>query len=244
VSSGEAIALVALLLGGAAQSATGFGFAVVAAPVLTAVYAPRQAVPTLAVVGICVSLLILIGEGHRPRPLPKTTATLIAASIPGTVIGALVLAAASTQLLRALVAVAVLGAVAARAVRPRRVVAAHTGETTIAGVLAGAFGATTGLNGPPLVLLMLRRAVAPDRSRDTLNAAFVVFDGLIIVTLAIGGTLDLVGATPLLLVVAAVGQVGGRSLRPAVAARQESVSLTLLGLSGAVALGSALGLLP
>lgn len=244
MGAAELLAVAALLAGGLVQSATGFGFALVAAPVLAALYPPREAVPTLALVGILVSVLMLAGEGRRPRPLAATAAGLIAASLPGTVLGVAVLTVAAPGLLRGLVAVAVLGAVAARAARRGRVARSGRIETAVAGVLAGALGATTGLNGPPLVLLMLRRAVDPERSRDTLTACFVVFDGLVLASLAAAGALHPIGATPLLLAAAAAGQLAGRRVRRLAAAHHEAVSLTVLGLSGVVALASALGVLP
>ncbi|MCW3041643.1 MAG: hypothetical protein JWM31_3548, partial [Solirubrobacterales bacterium] len=60
-------ALVAFALGGLLQSATGYGFAVLAAPVLTAVVDPERALPTLVVVGTLVNTLMLVTDALGDR---------------------------------------------------------------------------------------------------------------------------------------------------------------------------------
>ena len=50
-------AVAAVLVGGLLQSATGTGFAMLAAPVLTAVHGPQESVATLALLGPVVSAL-------------------------------------------------------------------------------------------------------------------------------------------------------------------------------------------
>src|SRR3954451_21008820 len=105
------IAIAAVLIGGLLQSATGTGFAMLAAPVLTAVYDPQTSVATLALLGPVVSALTL-AEARRPEPLGRTTAILTVASVPGMVVGVLVLRHTPVDVLRVLVALAVLLGVA------------------------------------------------------------------------------------------------------------------------------------
>src|SRR5687767_1321660 len=115
-----ALAIAAVFAGAVVGSATGFGFAIVAAPVLAATAGPETVAPTLAVVATLANLLMLFAEQRRPQVLTATAARLIAWSLPGMVAGAVVLVYASADVLRVLVAVAVLGAVVLHAVRARQ----------------------------------------------------------------------------------------------------------------------------
>ena len=61
-------AAAAVAAGAALQSATGFGFSLVAAPLLFAAVDPEEAVGLLIVLGSVVNLLTLASERRRPRP--------------------------------------------------------------------------------------------------------------------------------------------------------------------------------
>ncbi len=65
------------------QAATGFGFSLVAAPLLFAAIGPEPAVVALLALGVEVNLLTLATEGRRPRPLWRATAVMLAWSVPG-----------------------------------------------------------------------------------------------------------------------------------------------------------------
>ena len=71
------------------QSATGFGFALVAAPLLFPALGPQEAIGTLLVLACVGSTLILGAERRRPRP--RDAAVTIAASLPGAIVGIVVL---------------------------------------------------------------------------------------------------------------------------------------------------------
>ena len=63
-ASGVSVTVVALsvLVGAALQSATGFGFALVTAPVLFAVFAPGEALTLLVLLATLLSALVLLSE--------------------------------------------------------------------------------------------------------------------------------------------------------------------------------------
>src|SRR4051812_9486803 len=107
------LAAAVALAGGVVQSATGFGFALVAAPGLTAALGPRVAVSTLALIGAVVNGLTLAGEGRAPLVLRRPATILVLGSIPGTALGALLLAKLPVAVLRGVVAAVTLAAVAA-----------------------------------------------------------------------------------------------------------------------------------
>lgn len=247
MSAGEWCALLAFAAGGLLQSATGYGFAIMAAPVLTAVVAPERALPSLVIVGTLVNALMVVVDAvadrraGRERPLVerRLTAVLVAWSVPGTAAGIALLLALPREALRALVAAAVILAAAARAAHPT-VVGARRGETAGAGVLAGMLGGSVGFNGPPVVLLLLRRGTAVDTSRGTLATYFTAMGFVTGVLLVAEGAFRPIGLTPLLLGAAVAGQFAGRGLRPLLAGHHERASVLVLMFSGAVALLSAL----
>jgi len=199
---------VGLLAGGALQSATGFGFALIASPVLVGAYGGEQGISALTLISIAVNLLTLTTEGRRPAGDWRLAALLVAWFLPGAVVGALVLRVASQELLEVLVAVSVLVAIAARllpASRELRLPAAP------AGVLAGAFGMSTGVSGPPLLAHLLH-AGSPLRTRDTLATIFLATAILGLAVLAVVGALTLPGDLGLLLAATAAGHVLGRRI--------------------------------
>ncbi len=243
-ATAEVLALVAFALGGLLQSSTGYGFAVLASPVLAGVIAPELAIPTLVVVGTLVNLISLAGDRRRARGTDRPAADtrlfwiLLGTSLPGVVAGTALLLLLPREALRALIAVAVLGAAFARLGRPT-VVGPRPGETVVAGVTSGVLGGAVGFNGPPLVLLLLRRGTRPDEARGTLAAFFAASGVLTGVVLLSAGAFDPIALTPWLLLAALVGQRLGLRLRPALTGRHEQASVAVLLLSGVVALLSA-----
>lgn len=236
-------ALAAMVVAGAVHSSVGFGFAIVAAPVLAAGADPASVPATLAIVGLLVNLLVLGGERRVPEVLARPAALLTAWSLPGLVAGALVLMVASADVLRVLVALAVLGAVGAnmrgrRMARAQRATATAAG-TAVAGTVSGALAASTGLNGPPLVLHLLGRST-PAQMRDTLAAIFVASGVLTIMVLAVAGTFDPDDELPALAGAAAAGWLLGRWGFARLGERHEAASLAVLALGAALALWLAL----
>jgi uncharacterized membrane protein YfcA len=114
--------------------------------------------------------------------------------------------------LAALVSVSVLAALVA--VRPGRVPpgAPPPWSLPLAGLSAGALTTSTGTNGPPLVLHLLRASASPQEARVTLAAMFLALNVAGLAALAIGGVLELAAALPLLLVAGVAGHRAGRLL--------------------------------
>ncbi|MDA0165139.1 TSUP family transporter [Solirubrobacter ginsenosidimutans] len=201
-----AAACLGVVAGAMLQAATGFGFSLLAAPLLFAAIDPEPAVVLLLVLGLEVNVLTLAGERRRPRPLPRTTALLLAWATPGALAGVAVLRALPPGALQVAVTLGVVGTLAAR-----RVTTAHV-PAWAAGLAAGALTTTTSTNGPPLLLHLLGRGVTPTQVRDTLTVCFVGLAGL--GALALFGTGDPAlpdaGLTLGLLPAVAAGHLVGR----------------------------------
>ena len=153
------------------------------------------------------NVLTLTTEGRRPAGDWPLAARLVAWFVPGAVLGALVLRAASQSLVEVLVAVSVLGAIAARLLPASRHLQLHA---VPAGVLAGTFGMSTGVSGPPLLMHLLHIGMSPLRMRDTLAAVFLCTALLGLAVLAAVGVFALPGSLGLLVAATAVGHVAGR----------------------------------
>ena len=229
------LALAAVAVGGLVQSATGFGFALIVAPALTATLGPFEAVPTATVLGIVVNGLTLAGEGRRPAVLRRTAWWLLAASVPGTVLGALFLDWASADVVRILVAVVVVATVAVYATTPPGHPDGRGASPVGPGLLAGALGATSAINGPPLVLHLRRIGATAPQARDTLAFFFLVSGAITLVALAAVGALRIASEIVGLLVCAAAGQGLGRLAFPRLAAHREAATFGVLALSAAAA---------
>jgi len=212
----------AVMAGAAVQSALGFGFALVAAPLLyAAAPSPEQAVGLMVVLGLEVSLLTLLTERRRPHPVWADVLPVVAWSLPGALAGVAVLRALDAVALQLLVTVGVLAALAVNLRARHRPAPAHPSEPRarwarpLAGISSGALNTSTTTGGPPLVLLLMARGLDPQAVRDTLTTAFVGFAAVSAGALALTGTREaapdavwLAALVPL----CAVGQVAGRPL--------------------------------
>lgn len=238
-----ALAALAVFAGAVLQSATGFGFALVAAPILFALLGPQQAVTAGVLLGLVLNVPTLASERRRPVVLARDAALLLAWSLPGLALGALALRELSEQLLSVLVALAVLAAlvvrVRARSREPRSEQAARprAWQAPAAGITSGALSTSTALSGPPLVFYLLARAAAPSAMRDTLAAIFVVQALLGFPALLLTSTFEVPAGLWALIGAGLAGQVLGRHafawLR---GERYERAVLALLALTALVAL--------
>lgn len=254
------LAALAVGAGAVLQSATGFGFAIVAAPALVVLVGPEATVGALSVLALAINGLTLVGEWRRPRPAPDDAAALVAWALPGLAIGALALATLPERALEATVGAAVLAALAVRVATraggpagpaegaarrstfPRRTRLRRRPLRAAAGVLSGSLATSTGLSGPPLVLYLTGRSLDAARVRDTLAVVFLAQGALGLAALALFDTLALPEGMAVLAVAAVAGQVAGRRAFAALrtADRFEPVLLGVLALAGLAALLSGL----
>lgn len=210
-------AAVAVAIGAVVQSATGFGFALVAAPVLFPALGPEEAIGTLLVLACVGSVLILAAEQRRPRPLGRDAAVIIGASLPGAVAGIAILRSLDSLALQYALTASVVAALAVRRFASRR--ERHAGRSwwsaPAAGLAAGALTTSTNTSGPPLLLHLTGQGAEPERVRDTINVCYL---GLSVVSGAALWATDTADAVPdpvvlaALVPVVAVGNLAGRPI--------------------------------
>jgi uncharacterized membrane protein YfcA len=224
-----------LLLSAALQTSTGFGFALLSAPILAALLGPVEAVTTIVATGVVVDVLVLAADGRRPQPNGRDVAVLGVWSVPGLLLGALLLRLLPGTVLQLLVAAAVLFAVASRLRSRRR---RQTQPTTdrqpwwaaaCAGVASGVLSTATTLGGPPTVLYLTSRPRPPRQTRDTLVALSLLRLPLSVASLVIAGTWMNPPGLLLLWVAVALGYLIGRTVFARMdPARYERAVLTAL----------------
>jgi uncharacterized protein len=233
VNDVEVLAVAGVLAGAACHSATGFGFALVAAPIVVAALPPETAVSTVLLVGILTSLMTLTTERRVPSPLWGESAQIVAVGAVGAVAGALLLEALDRTTLQILVSVSVIAALATRALARRRGrPPAGRGWLAPAGFAAGALTTTTTATGPPLLLYLFGRRIEAVRMRDTLSVLFASFNCIGLAAIAISHTGLTLPRGTFLTALGAAALVGHLAGRPAFArlasGHYEQVVATLL----------------
>lgn len=212
------LAAVAVLAGAVAQSATGFGFALIASPALFAVVDPPEALTTISALGVVLNVLVL-ADGGRGLVRWRALAPLLLAGVPGLALGLLSLELFSKAALQLGVGVAV---VAAGLLQARRRAASAPAETppaaaAAAGLVAGALTTSIGVTGPPVVLWLEARGVRPAELRASLAATFLVLNPVavigIVATRGPGEAIDVGRMLPLLAVLFAGYAAGALAFR-------------------------------
>lgn len=215
-----AVVTVAVGAGALVQGSIGFGTNLVAVPVL-ALFNPEALPATLALVVLPLPLVMAAREHHAIDR--SGVAWITVGRLPGTALGAWVVAVVSGSTLAIVLGAGVLVAVVMTAVTPP--VPVNRVSTTTAGFASGALGTATSIGGPPLALLYQHHEGPVLRS--TLAVAFAVGTVLSIGALAIAGAIEpwhvalAAALLPGLLAGLAlsrfvVGRLEGRWLRPTV----------------------------
>jgi uncharacterized protein len=172
------LAVVATLVGATIQGSIGFGMNLVTVPVLALVL-PDSLPVTVVLLGVPISIAML---RHEHRALDRTgIGWIITGRVPGTLVGAWVVATVTTTMLQGLIGGFVLLFVLASIATPPLPVRPDT--QVVAGAISGVTGTAAGIGGPPIALLYQHHPGPAMRS--TLAASFFFGTLLSITTLAI-----------------------------------------------------------
>ena len=241
IESGFIAAAAVVLCGGVISGLAGFGFALVAVPPLLLIYDP----PTVVTLSISLTLVtgwvVLIDSWRAVQQ--RTVLALAPWALLGVLVGVAMLRFLDATVIKLLAGtVVVLFALALiRGWTPSG--AQSPVATAIAGTASGALNASTGMAGPPVVLLFAARGFGVQPFRASTVAYFVFVDAFGLAVLALGGIVGRaefsVAAT--LLPAALAGTLVGRSLVRRVSVETfRRITLGLLLLTGLVGIVSAL----
>lgn len=186
-SAGVLVAVMAVVwLAGVTQATTGFGFALLVAPVVAALTSPHDAVVMISALG----LIIPAGMAWKLRSHLRTAVTgrMLAGAALGTPIGLWLLTRLPADAMRVVISAAVIASAALLWRRPR-VSGGGPVLDVAAGLASGALATSTGTNGPPLVLSLQARALPPDEFRANLSVTLGLTNLMVLVVFAATGEL-------------------------------------------------------
>ncbi len=178
-----AIVTLAVGVGAVVQGSVGFGSNLVAVPVL-AIFSPDALPATLSLVVFPLTIAMVAREHHAVDRPGVTWITI--GRLPGTALGAWVVAVVSGSTLSIVLGAGVLLAVAMTVFGPP--VPVNRVSTTTAGIASGALGTATAIGGPPLALLYQHHEGPVLRA--TLAVAFAFGTVLSLIALAITGAIE------------------------------------------------------
>lgn len=176
-------ALLVATVGSFSQAVTGFGFAVVAVPLLALFVDTR-----VAIVGItALSTLLTVGTSvwYRHDVDWAMTARLSIAALVGMPLGLIALAAFDSSWLSILVACAVV--LFATLTFSNVTWQNHPRNAYGAGFVGGVFLTSIGMNGPPFVFALQAFNFSPRRMRATLQSSFAIQDVFAVLGFALIG---------------------------------------------------------
>jgi uncharacterized membrane protein YfcA len=238
-----ALAAAAALAGATVQSATGFGFALIASPALFAVLSPYEAVSALLLMGLLLNVLVLMDRSGVARW--RTIAPMLAFGVPGLAAGAALLSAVSKPVLQVAVGASVVVAAALQSRAEGRQPEPHEpslGSAAAVGFTSGAMTTATSVSGPPIVLWLRAQGLPPAEVRASLAASFLALNLAGGVAVLVAGGADSLAEPdvllPLLALVAIGHVVGARLFRRIDQDRFRSLVLALVvaaGVASAVA---------
>lgn len=174
-----------VLVASALQSCTGFGFSLMATPLLLLLFEPRTAIQLNIILSLVVSAALLPHiRAAVDRPMLRR---LIASSLLGIPLGAALFAWLDPGLLKlavGIVVLAVTGLIAARFT----FTASRTGDG-IAGLAAGTLTASLGIPGPALLVYFAGTALDKARVRATTLGFFLfVYAGALVAQVALASS--------------------------------------------------------
>ncbi|MEU4626911.1 sulfite exporter TauE/SafE family protein [Actinoplanes sp. NPDC023801] len=159
-----------ITLAALAQATTGFGFSLLAVPLLSLTAGPVDAVVGSSVLAVLLNAVAVTRDHTEVRW--RTARTVLLAGVAGLPFGLLALILLPARVLTMLIAVCVLGGTVA-IWRGLRIRAGRTAMAT-AGFLSGVLTTATGVNGPPMAAAFTAMGLPPRQFRATLAAVFVV----------------------------------------------------------------------
>jgi uncharacterized membrane protein YfcA len=181
--AGYAVVASAILLASCLQASIGFGIGMLAAPVV-AIVDPALIPGTLIMLATLVTLMVSVRE--RGDIDFRGTGWALVGRVPGTIAGALLLAALPERALAVLLAGVVLVGVVLTSVG--WIPLAHRRNVVIAGATSGLLGTATSIGGPPMALVWQRNTGA--RLRGTMAGFFLIGSLMSLAALAVTGAVD------------------------------------------------------
>lgn len=181
-------AVIAVLIGAVVRGFSGFGSSMFWVLSLSLLYPPSSVVPSVLAMEVLASLLLLPAIAGKVEW--QTMRWMFAATVMTMPLGVLLLALLPAQSMRLVVAVAILVATTAMAFGID--IAGTPGVRTAlrAGSVSGLINGSTGIGGPPAVLMYFSQKTPTQAGRATLIAYFLGADTIGFIYMAAYGLVD------------------------------------------------------
>jgi uncharacterized membrane protein YfcA len=230
---------------------TGFGFAVLAAPIFLLFTDPAPAIQLVIIISTVLSIVVL--RGLLPAIAPWLLLRLALGSLVGLPLGLVAFRYADPFLVRAAAGAMIFGFAILMAVSRRRsgqpgqgkhwtAFAMSPGLDLAAGAVSGIAGALVGQPGPPVLIYLLLAGTAARTVRATLLAFFALSYGVTLASHAatIGISAPTWLAAGILIPFAFLGGLAGRPIGDRLGAEAfAKLAIALLAMAGAYTLGAA-----
>lgn len=231
--------VVVVAVSSLAQSLAGFGFGLLAVPLMTLVIAPHQAVIVATMIGtVSTTLQAVIDRRFCDWSMAKRLSIAAYAGMP---LGLYVFVVVSESALRFALGVVVLGATVVLA-RGFSFKGHSRLMDWLMGGMSGVLSTSTSTNGPPLVFLLQARGLEPHIFRATINTVFALSNFVALILFASSGEMESNGALAALVALPFLflSLRAGYALRPRVKVEHfKKLVLGMLFLSGVSVLSSA-----
>ena len=207
------VLLLAVGISAVIQNIVGFGFALLAVPLMVLAVDPHDAVIISTFLGLGSSCFQAY-NGRRDAQW-KVVARLSYSAIAGIPVGLLVFSHVSERLLKGCLALGIFFAVFLLA-RRMNLGASHTRLEIGAGILSGALSSSLSTNGPPLVFALQGRGLPIAQFRATISTIFTISGFVTLVSFLVMRKVNHESLTGVLysLPILGIGIVIGQRLKP------------------------------
>jgi uncharacterized membrane protein YfcA len=182
------VALFAALLAGIVTGLTGFGLALISTPILLFVYEPRTVIVLTTIFSIVINSAVVWDSWQEARR--RLALALLIPALFGIVIGVEVLSVIDPDYVRLGVGLIVVFSALLLARDIRLPEADTRWGTIVAGSASGALSTSTGLAGPPIVLLLASRDLPKHEFRGTSALYFLPMSVVGLAVLAFRGLVE------------------------------------------------------
>lgn len=229
-----AIAMIIAGIGGIVSGLAGFGFGLTVVPLLLMIYPPATVTAVVASLSLSTGWIVLLSTWRTIQT--RTLGALIPGATVGVFLGTILIRTLDPSILKLIAGIVVL-LFAISVLRGWRIDAVHHPlAAPVAGVVSGTLGSSTGMSGPPVVLLFTTRAYEMQSFRGTITTYFYYVNALTMVLLIWRGIVGREQLTVVLqlLPTAIVGGFIGRHLLNYVSQAQfRMITLVMLLITGA-----------
>lgn len=208
------LAAAIVLLAGFVRAISGFGFALIATPLLLFVFNSKSVVVINVILGILTGVLLLL---HTRRHIDvKRMLLMCGGSIFGIPIGAYLLSSLNPSIIKLIIAMLIIPfsiiLLLGHSYRFKR----DSLGCGISGFVSGLIGSSTSFSGPPVVLFLLNQGLVKERFVGTLTAYFLFTGVASVSAFSFLGmvTIDLLIKVAILLPTAVLGFYIGIKLLP------------------------------